>query len=243
MIHFVIPFYNNETGLAENAGAIKAFLAKELPGEFEIVLCDDGSTDGSLAAARNLERSHPDVRVVGYAANRGRGYAVRFAASSCSGGQLIFSDLDLSRTTDLKHILDMKDRLKDVPVVVGSRFLRASTTRRIWRRDMIGRAHRFFVRLFFPGLKIKDPDAGFKGFDLNWLQKMGRASLMDRWSWDLEILVIARANGLPIAEIPIDWNERHSAYASSVKIIRDGWEEFRGMFRIRQSLRKGRYGL
>jgi glycosyltransferase involved in cell wall biosynthesis len=243
VIHFVIPFYNNEISLAENVGAIRSFLAKEFPGEFEVVLCDDGSTDGSLAAARNIQRSYPDVRVVGYASNRGRGHAVRFAASSCSGGQLIFSDLDLSRTTDLRHILDMNDRLKDVPVVVGSRFLRASTTRRIWRRAVIGLAHRFFVRLFFPELKIKDPDAGFKGFDLGWLQKMGRVSFMDRWSWDLEVLAIARANGLPIAEIPIDWNERHSAYASSVKIIRDGWEEFRGMFRIRGNLKKGRYRL
>jgi hypothetical protein len=94
-----------------------------------------------------------------------------------------------------------------------------------------------------PELKVKDPDAGFKGFDLAWLQKMCRVSRMDRWSWDMEVLAIARANGLSIAEIPIDWNERHGAYASSVKLVRDAWEEFRGMFRIRRNLRKGIYRL
>jgi hypothetical protein len=99
------------------------------------------------------------------------------------------------------------------------------------------------VRLLFPRLKIKDPDAGFKGFDLAQLQKMCGVSRMDRWSWDLEVLAVARANGLSIAEIPIDWNERHAARVSSVKLVRDAWEEFSGMWKIRRNLKKGVYRL
>lgn len=243
MIHFVVPFYNNESNLAENVLAIHSFLGRELPGDFEVILCDDGSTDGSLAKARDLERAHPSIRVVGYERNRGRGYAVRFAALGSAGGHLIFSDLDLSLTTGLEHVLVMMARLRHSQVVLGSRFLRESETKRIWRRDAVGRAHRFFVRVLLPELKVKDPDAGFKGFDLAWLQKMCRVSRMDRWSWDMEVLAIARANGLSIAEIPIDWNERHGAYSSSVKLVRDAWEEFRGMLRIRRNLRKGIYRL
>jgi hypothetical protein len=90
-----------------------------------------------------------------------------------------------------------------------------------WLRGGVGRAHSFFIRLLFPRLKVKDPDAGFKGFDLAWLQKMCRLSRMDRWSWDLEILAIARSNGLTIKEIPINWDERYEAYASSVQLVRD----------------------
>jgi len=243
VIHFVVPFYNNESNFAENVLAIHSFLARELPDDFEVVLCDDGSTDGSLRKARELERAYLSIRVIGYERNRGRGYAVRFAALGSAGGHLIFSDLDLSQTTDLRHILVMKARLQESHLVVGSRFLRESRTKRIWRRDALGRAHRFFVRVLLPELKVNDPDAGFKGFDLAWLQKMCRVSRMDRWSWDMEVLAIARANGLSIAEIPIDWNERHDAYASSVKLVRDAWEEFRGMFRIRRNFRKGIYRL
>jgi glycosyltransferase involved in cell wall biosynthesis len=243
VLHFVIPFFNNQSQLAENALALHAFLTRELPGGFELVLCDDGSTDGSRAEAQKLERSHPAIRVAGYETNRGRGYAVRFAALTSAGGQLIFSDLDLSRTTDLRHILDMKERLEDCRVVVGSRFLPGSATRRRRKRDLVGRTHRLFVRLFLPGLKVNDPDSGFKGFDLGWLQRMCGVSRMDRWSWDMEVLTIARANGLSIAEIAIDWNERHDAYVSSVKLVRDAWEELRGMIRIRRNLRKGRYRL
>jgi glycosyltransferase involved in cell wall biosynthesis len=241
VIHFVIPFYNSGAALAENVLAIHRFLERHLKGEFEVVLANDGSTDGSAEAAADLAESTRAVRLAGYDRNRGRGYAVRFAASTCSGGHLIFSDLDLPQTTNLNHILELLARLEDYPVVVGSRFHPESKTRRILRRDLVGRAHRLMVGLLFRELTVKDPDAGFKGFDLEKLHKMASVSRMDRWSWDLEVLVIARANGLKIAEVPIDWNERYTARASSVRLARDAWEEFRGMLRVRRNLKKGLY--
>jgi glycosyltransferase involved in cell wall biosynthesis len=244
VLHFVVPFYNSGGQLPGNVLALRAFLERDRPGDFEIVLCDDGSTDGSRAAAERLAGGVPEIRVVGYAPNRGRGYAVRFAAAACAaGGALIFADLDLPQTTDLSRIRDMADRLADVPIVVGSRFLRASRVKRLRRRDLMGKLHHLAVRLLLPRLKVKDPDAGFKGFDLGALAAISAVSREDRWSWDMEALTIARANGLAIAEIPIDWNERHEAYATSVKLLRDAWEEFTGILRIRKALRRGRYAL
>lgn len=243
MIHFVVPFYNNESNLEENVLVLFHFLKQHLGGGFELVLCNDGSTDRSAEVARGLERSLSQIRVTGYAQNRGRGFAVRFAAETCRGEYLIYADLDFPKTTDLRHILDMMRSLQDNQVVVGSRFLRESETRRIWRRRAVSRAYRLLVRLFFPKLKIKDPDAGFKGFRLDGLKLMNRLSCEDRWSWDLEMLIIARANGFSVAEIPIDWNERHDRYVSSVNIFRDGWEELTGMFRIRKNLKRSLYKL
>lgn len=243
MLHFVLPFYNSERVLPQNALAIHAFLIREMAGEFELVLCDDGSRDGSAAAAKELEASHPSIRAVGYPENRGRGYAVRFAAMTCPGEYLIFADLDLPQTTSLGHILEMKTRLQPGRIVVGSRFLKSSETRRLWLRGAISRAHRLLVRVFFPELDVRDPDAGFKGFDLALLKRMSAVSREDRWSWDLEILAIAKANGCPVIEIPIDWNERHEAYATSVNVLRASWEEWTGMGRIRRNLKAGRYRL
>ena len=243
MLHYVVPFYNNESILAGNAGALHAVLSRDFPGSFELVLCDDGSRDGSLVAARALAAELPAVRVVEYPENRGRGYAVRYAAATCSGERLIFSDLDLPQTTDLALVREVAAALDDFPVVVGSRFLEASDTRRQRIRGLVGRAHRFFVRALLPRLDVRDPDAGFKGFDLAWLKKASAVCREDRWSWDMEILAVARANGLSILEIPIDWNERHEAYATSVKLVRAAWEEFSGMRRIRRNLRRGLYRL
>jgi len=243
VLHFVVPVYNCETQLAGNVLALRTVLDRDLPGGYEIVLCDDGSTDGSRAAAERLASGAPEIRVVGYDVNRGRGYAVRFAASSCPDGILVFADLDLPQTTDLGHIRDVVDRLAEAPIVIGSRFLRASRARRLWRRDLMGRLHHLAVRLMLPRLQVKDPDAGFKGFDVATLAAIASVSREDRWSWDMEALTIARANGLAIAEIPIDWNERHDAYATSVHLLRDAWEEFTGILRIRKSLRRGAYAL
>lgn len=246
MLHFAIPFYSCAAQLPGNVLAVRAYLEREMPGEYEIVLCDDGSTDGSRAAAEKLAGGAPEIRVVGYERNRGRGHAVRFAAGTCSRGPgryLIFADLDLPQTTDLTHIRKMIDRLADVPIVVGSRFLRESQVKRLWRRDIVGRLHHLAVRILLPKLNVKDPDAGFKGFDLATLLAIVRVSREDRWSWDMEALTIARANGIPIAEIPIDWNECYEAYATSVRLLRDAWEEFTGILRIRRALRKGLYRL
>ncbi len=243
MLHYVVPFFNNETTLAGNARSLHAALSRDFPGAFEFVLCDDGSTDGSNAAARALAAELPAVRLVGYPENRGRGHAVRFAAATCGGERLIFSDLDLPQTTDLGLIRALDAALAADPVVVGSRFLGGSSTRRRRLRGLVGRAHRLFVRAILPGLAVRDPDAGFKGFDLPWLKKASAVCREDRWSWDMEILSVARAAGLSIREIPIDWNERHEGHATSVKLVRDAWEEFTGMRRIRRNLRRGLYRL
>jgi len=241
MIHFVIPFYNSEANLEENVRALYQFLDAHLGDGFELVLSNDGSTDRSAEIAGRLGRSLPRLRIVGYAPNRGRGFAVRFAAETCSGGLLIYSDLDLPRTTDLSSILDMKKALVRYPIVIGSRFLRESAADRRWKRKVVGQTHRLLVRLFFPRLKIKDSDAGFKGFRVEQLKKMNSVCLEDRWSWDLEILTVARANGIGCLEIPITWNERHERYLTSVSVIKDGWEELTGLVRIGRRLRKGIY--
>jgi glycosyltransferase involved in cell wall biosynthesis len=243
VIHFVVPFFNNESNLEENVLALFHFLKQHLGGGFELVLCNDGSTDGSPEVARALERSFSQIRMTGYEQNRGRGFAVRFAAETCRGDYLIYADLDFPRTTALSDVLDMKEALVRYPIVIGSRFLRESVTERFWKRKVIGLAHRLLVRLFFPKLKIKDPDAGFKGFQVKQLKKMSPLCRENRWSWDLEILTIARANGIACLEIPINWNERHEQYVTSVHIFKDGWEELTGLVRIGRRLRKGSYRL
>jgi hypothetical protein len=135
----------------------------------------------------------------------------------------------------------MADRLAEAPVVIGSRFHPDSRTVRRWRRNLVGKAHRLAVRRFFPGLKVSDPDMGFKGFRQPELGRLNHLSRMNRWSWDLEVLVIARRNGLRIEEMPIDWQEKFEGYSTSVNLLRDSREELRGMLAIRKNLRNGLY--
>jgi dolichyl-phosphate beta-glucosyltransferase len=241
LLHYVIPVYNGKTGLARNVRTLHEFLESRFRDPYEIVLCDDGSTDGSAGAAAEIAAARPRVRAVGYAVNRGRGGAIKFAAESCPEGFIIYSDLDFPRTSELDPLLLMAERLSETPVIIGSRFHPGSRTERIWKRNLVGQAHRLAVRRLFPGLNISDPDMGFKGFRQPEFGRLNRLSRMNRWSWDLEVLVIARRNGLPIEEMPVDWRERFEEYSTSVNLLRDGWEEFQGMLALRRNLRKGLY--
>lgn len=241
MIHFVVPFYNNEKNLEDSILILSEFLAHHLKEDYEIVLSNDGSQDRSLEIAQKLADSIPKVRLVSYSPNRGRGFAVKHASRSCQGEFLIYADVDFPQTTRLEHILPMLDCLRRNQIVVGSRFLKDSRTQRIWLRKVVGIIHRLMIKTIFFGLGVEDPDVGFKGFMLPALKRMIAVSRMDRWSWDLEMLVIARRNGLSIAEIPIDWNEKYEQYVSSVRLFRDAWEELMGMIRIKTNLVKRLY--
>jgi glycosyltransferase involved in cell wall biosynthesis len=240
-LHYIVPVFNAEKILRTNIPILDDFLAVRLKETYEIVLCDDGSADKTPDLARELAGSRPSVRTVGYGVNRGRGYAIRYAAKTCSGRFLIYSDLDFPQTTKLDRILEMTRFLEDYPVVIGSRFLPESRTRRIRGRRVISWAHRLLVGLFFPRLGASDPDMGFKGFQREAFRSIAPLSRMDRWSWDLEFLVIARRNGVGIAELPVDWEEKHEDYTTSVRLFHDSREEFLGLFSIRKNLARGLY--
>jgi glycosyltransferase involved in cell wall biosynthesis len=241
LLHYIIPVFNGRQALGRNVGALDDFLGARYGKPYEIVLSDDGSSDGSAGAAAEIAAVRPRVRAVGYAVNRGRGGAIKFAAESCPDGLIIYSDLDFPLTSSLDPILPLAERLAEAPVVIGSRFHPGSRTARLWRRNLIGKAHRQTVRRFFPWLKVSDPDMGFKGFRQPEFGRLNRLSRMDRWSWDLEVLVIARRNGLRIEEMPIDWLEDFEGYSTSVHLLRDSREELRGILAIRKNLREGLY--
>ena len=241
MLHYIVPVFNKAEFLAGSVSLLSRFLEERLSEPYEIVLVDDGSADGSAAAAAEIASAAPRVRAVGYPINRGRGGAVKFAAASCPEGKLIYADLDFPQTSGLENIPKMAGRLEECPVVIGSRFHPRSTTKRFWRRSLVGRAHRLAVRSLLPRLGLSDPDMGFKGFRQPEFDRINRLSRQDRWSWDLEALVIARRNSVAIEELPIDWQEKYEGYSSSVRLLRDGWEELRGMLAIRKNLRRGLY--
>lgn len=241
MVHVIIPVFNKEADIDRNVRSVHGFLGRRLNEEHEIVLCDDGSLDASFRIASGLAASLPRIRVVGYTPNRGRGFAVKFAGRTCQGGKILFIDLDFPETTDPEKIRDMVAALEKHPLAIGSRFHERSESRRFRLRGFVGRCHRRIVRTVFPGLGVSDPDTGFKGFQSRAFRDINRVSRMNRWPWDLEVLVIARARGFETVEIPVDWTETHGRHATSVHLIRDSFQELAGILKIRRNLARGFY--
>ncbi len=199
-------------------------------GVYEIVVVDDGSTDGTVQAVRKFEKIRPQVRLISYPRNHGKGYAVRTGVLNAKGAKILFADADGS--TPIAELARLDNALRaGADVVIGSRAMVTRETRVItrWYRKYLGRIFNFFVNvLVLPG--IADTQCGFKIFTRNAAEFLFRLQSCDGYSFDVEVLFIARRAGLKIQEVPVNWE---NAPGSKVNLVLDSLKMFRDILFFR----------
>ncbi|MEZ4273010.1 MAG: glycosyltransferase family 2 protein [Myxococcota bacterium] len=130
-LSIIVPCYNEVGKIATHAGYILDFCAKQFRGKsIELILIDDGSTDGTTAVLQQLINDHPQVKAVFFAKNKGRGCAIKAGFKKSVGDLLIVLDADLSY--DVKHIeriMQAFDSDDAIDAVVVSPYMRGGTTR------------------------------------------------------------------------------------------------------------------
>lgn len=225
----VIPVYNEATGIKKTIQMVDRFLAGQ--GEpYEIIVVDDGSSDGTSAVIHLLQQKNPCLRLVKNRANMGKGAAVRRGMLTARGRWHLFCDADLS--APIEEVNNLLPLLKQgYPVVIGSRALPGSRLlhRQPWWREMLGRLFNLLVRLTcLPG--IRDSQCGFKLFDRQASRAVFSRQTIAGFAFDVEILCISRKLGLPVAEVPVTWADSR---ASTVKVIRDGARMLADLWRIK----------
>ena len=229
MISFVIPIYNCGDKLEKNIIHLVDYLNK-LHLNYELILSDDGSIDNSFEIIKNLAKTLTWVRFVHCKKNKGRGHALKLTSGLINGSKVIFMDADMPLTTDLTIISDLISRLDQFDVVIGSRFLPHAKLKRRVHRDLFSKLYRFLVRFLFPNLNILDCDVGIKAFKKKVFVKINKKTRCDRWSWDLEFLLLANNRGLLIKEIPLIWDEPSE---SSLNIFSASFEQLFYLFVFR----------
>ena len=135
MISVVCPFFNEEAIIEASVRLMLDSLAK-LPEEWELIIVDDGSRDGSLALARALAAQHPQLRVLSYAVNRGRGYAIRTGVAQARGDIVITTEIDSSWGDDIAARIAAELRKRpDADIVIASPHLPEGGYRNVplWR--------------------------------------------------------------------------------------------------------------
>lgn len=196
--------FNEEHRLAASLEKIFAFMDARHP-DYELVLVDDGSTDGTLEVARRQSAGHPRLRIESYGVNRGKGYAVRHGIQSARGEVVLFSDTDLS--TPIEEIDKMLAALADgAAVAIGTRAHPESDVRvrQPAYRDLAGKLFNLMVRvLLLPDLH--DTQCGFKMVRREPVLPLVRRMRVDRFAFDVEMLYLARRAGLKIVEVPVTW--------------------------------------
>ncbi|HKB70903.1 MAG TPA: dolichyl-phosphate beta-glucosyltransferase [Thermoanaerobaculia bacterium] len=229
----VVPAYNEERRLPATLARIGEYVASAGETGWEIVVVDDGSADRTAEAARAAGSAGGiPVEVVVLPANRGKGAAIREGVRRSRGERVLVSDADLS--TPIEEWTKLRDA--GAPLAIGSRAIDEATVRRrqAWYRRALGKVFNRIVRtLSVPG--IRDTQCGFKLFDGAVARDLFAAARIDRFAWDVEILAIARARGIPIAEVPVLW---FNSPESKVSVFRDLAPTVRDLLRIRLRMRR-----
>ena len=227
----VIPAYNEANRIERCVREVAAWRAGRPGGhDWEIILVDDGSADGSAAAARRAaEAAGMPLTVLVHTRNRGKGAAIRTGVLASSGDPVLVSDADLS--TPLAEWTKLADRLPEYPVAIGSRAIDGEMVRKRQPlyRVMLGRAGNKIIQFFaVPG--IQDTQCGFKLFRGAVARELFGYARINRFAWDVEILYLARRRGYPIAEVPVLW---FNSPESKVSVWRDTPKTLWDVMRIR----------
>ncbi len=234
-LSIVIPAHNEETRLPQTLEQVFAFL-KSQPYAAEAIVVENGSTDRTYEVAEGFARAHPNLRVI-REANRGKGLAVRRGMLEARGEYRFMCDADLSMSIEqLSHFLP--PALADVDIAIGSREAAGAVRDdEPLYRHLGGRLINFTIRtLILPGLQ--DTQCGFKCFRAAAADRVFRCQTLSGWSFDIELLFIARRLSLVIREVPIHWRFNPESKLSAVQ---DALRMVRDIFLIHRNAWRGLY--
>ncbi|HTR46640.1 MAG TPA: dolichyl-phosphate beta-glucosyltransferase [Verrucomicrobiae bacterium] len=239
-LSIVIPAYNEERRLGRTLARIRDHFAANQPGidSIEIIVVDDGSTDGTARVAREFARGMPYVRLVSNGANRGKGYSVRHGILESRGRVALFTDADLSSPIEESSKL-LAAIAAGNDVALGSRAIDRTliAVRQSRLREMAGIIFNGFVRLF-TGLPFHDTQCGFKAFARERSRVVFEQQRIEGFGFDPEVLFLAQRHGLRAAEVPVRW--AHDP-ATKVHVFRDSLRMFFDLLYIRWNWLAGRY--
>jgi glycosyltransferase involved in cell wall biosynthesis len=222
-VSVVFPAYNEADALEAAVEKLTKALS-EFALSYEVIIAEDGSTDGTDKLAAALAEKHPFVKHIHGEKRLGRGTALKNAFKQSSGEVLVYMDLDLA--TDLKHLKSLVDAVtsEGYDFATGSRMLPKSIAQRSGTRHIASKTYNFMVRALL-GSKVKDHQCGFKAFRREPLMQLLDEVDAGHWFWDTEILVRAHRRGYKIKEIPVSWR---GGRETKVRLLKDslnmGWQ-------------------
>ena len=224
-ISVVLPAHN-EVDVLETAVSEIVKVLNGYAGSYEIVIAEDGSTDGTDKKADLLSEKLSCVRHVHSEKRLGRGKALNNAFKQCHGDFLVYMDVDLATDVrQLKELIDCVD-VEGYDFAIGSRLLPESDVERSGTRSIASKTYNFMVRAVL-GSQVRDHQCGFKAFRRKPLLKLLDEVCAEHWFWDTELLVRAHRRGYKIKEIPVLWK---SGRDTKVRLLHDsvymGWQIF-----------------
>jgi dolichyl-phosphate beta-glucosyltransferase len=239
LLSLVIPAYNEAKRLPDTIRRVQEHRHLwNFPIEVTIVV--EPSEDETLALAEEAARSCFEFSVLTHHEKRGKGFAVRSGMLRAKGDFIFFTDADLS--TPLEDLDAGIAKFRNDPavdVLVGNR--RHLETQILLRqnfgREWMGRVFNRIVRML-TDLHIRDTQCGFKGFRHRAAKEIFGRQRIDGFSFDVEVLLLARAMGFSITEMPVHWT---NSATSHVRVVLDSVRMFSDALRVRGLVNRTMY--
>jgi len=199
----LMPCYNDGVNLARNVERALRDLDSRVQQKYELILIDDGSTDGTYEQTRWLASMDSRVKVLRADSNSGKGAALQSAFEISTGNLICFLDGDLQISA--RHIPRFIEymRLEQADVVIASKRHPLSSVDYPRTRRILSRCYQLLITTLL-GLPLTDTQAGLKLFRREVLERIFPRALVKRYAFDVEILANAHRLGYRILEAPID---------------------------------------
>jgi glycosyltransferase AglD len=226
-VSVVLPAYNEVDCLAP-ALEMSTQGLKQFVQSFEVIIAEDGSTDGTAERAEELAQENPCVIHIHRNQRLGRGTALNNAFKQSNGQVLVYMDLDLA--TDIRFLKPLIEAitLEGYDFSTGSRMLPESKAERTFRRSFSSKTYNFLVRHML-GSKLRDHQCGFKAFKREAVLGLLDEVEAKHWFWDTEILVRAQRHGFKVKEIAVEWT---SGKGTKVNLFLDSLNMFRQIMKL-----------
>lgn len=227
-----IPMYNETSVIEATARTLSDYMQKNFD-DYEIIFSDDGSRDGSAELVRSL--GLPNVRVVGYDQNRGKGCAVRTGILAATGDVVMFTDADLAYGTEvIREVADIFAK-EPTDVVIGSRNIHPDGYEGYTFIRKIASKTYIKILCIAGGLKLSDSQTGCKAFSAKAAKDIFSRCETDGFAFDFEVILWAQKLGYRFTELPVKIiNHRES----KVRVLRDAFRMLRDLGKIKKRIKK-----
>lgn len=234
LLSIIIPAHNEQNRLPSTLEQIFQFLKRQSFAS-EVLVVENGSTDHTYQIAQDFAQTLDSLQVL--RSEKGKGAAVKHGMLAARGEYRFMCDADLSMPVE-EILKFLPPRLEDFDIAIGSREARGAVRyNEPSYRHLGGRGINLIIQtLILPGLN--DTQCGFKCFRAQVAEDIFRQQTLHGWSFDIELLYIARRRGYRIREIPIHW---YHFSDSKVSALRDAVRMINDIFLIHANARRGLY--
>jgi glycosyltransferase involved in cell wall biosynthesis len=217
-ISILLPAYNEASRIERCIREVKRAVGR-LTGSYEIIVVEDGSTDGTAGIVEELSKNDSHLRLLHSTARLGKGKAVKKGLGSAAGDVVVFMDVDLATSLAfLPRIVELAKTRRGL--VVGSRHVKGSRVQRSFKRTLSSLTYNLLVRLlFWDG--IHDHQCGFKAMRRDVAQFLRGSVESNGFFLDTEMILRCKMCGFPVVEAGVDWVEVRKENAQGVRLFRD----------------------